>query len=590
MYASKFRLAGVVIVISLMLSAAAGSTQYTVSSPNPTERDVHLSPHEAWEIAGLQNVVFLDIRDATAFAAEHIMGALSVPLSTIICGSCLTDELAGYEESTIIVYGIDDDQAQYAADRLDSYAHSIHVLEGGFVAWKNNGYSVDTATSTRGEKATGCVSLATAGVQPTDIKTLTANHAPPDQWDWRSATYQNITGNWMTPVKDQGPCGSCWGFAAMGALEAVINIRAQDPDIDFDLSEQYLLSCPIASGGCSGWNAFWAFSYIKQSGGIITENCFRYSANDNVPCEDKCEDWQQNRVPITKYGSIRRPSTEELQAALVNHGPLVTEMAVFGDFGSYEGGIYEHPGEESTSDINHQVVIVGYNDEQQYWIVKNSWGPEWGENGYFKIAYGDCMIEHYLIYVDFSPVIARMNGPYYQTSGESIAFDASASIGLLAPIVSYLWDFGDGMTATGPLSTHVYASEGVYTVRLTLNDEQGTQGTIKSKAYIDNTAPTVYISSPEQYRFYFFGEEKRNLMFSTIIIGDITVAASASDNISGLERVEYYLDGQLIMTTTDQSFEWYWNDADIGAHRLMIRAYDRAGNEGITQLRVWTWI
>jgi len=280
----------------------------------------------------------------------------------------------------------------------------------------------------------------------------------------------------------------------------------------------------------------------------------------------------------------------EILQAPYQRGPLVAELAVFGDFGSYEGGIYEHPGEESTSDINHQVVIVGYNDEQQYWIVKNSWGPDWGENGYFRIAYGDCMIEHYLIYVEFSPVIARMNGPYYSTSSKSISFNAAASIGLMSPIVSYLWDFGDGMTAAGPSPTHVYANEAIYTVRLTVIDEQGIQGTSSSKVYIDDTAPSVNISHPEKYRFYFYNDAKRNLMFNTIIIGGVTVAASATDIIAGLERIEYYTDGHHIITTTDTSFKLHWNDADFGVHRLEVRAYDRAGNEGITKLRVWTWM
>lgn len=125
-------------------------------------------------------------------------------------------------------------------------------------------------------------------------------------------------------------------------------------------------------------------------------------------------------IPITRYGSLRSPEREELKAALIDHGPLVAEMAVMSGFGSYTGGVYEHSGEESVSDINHQVVIVGYDDRQGCWIVKNSWGPEWGEDGYFRIAYGDCMIEHYLLYVDFSPVIARMDGPYYGKAGETM--------------------------------------------------------------------------------------------------------------------------------------------------------------------------
>ena len=88
---------------------------------------------------------------------------------------------------------------------------------------------------------TGCISLDHYDIK--DKKILVTGSSPP-AWDWRHATYKNVTGDWTTPIRYQGSCGSCWDFAAMGALESIINIRAKNPNLDIDLSEQYLLSCP----------------------------------------------------------------------------------------------------------------------------------------------------------------------------------------------------------------------------------------------------------------------------------------------------------------------------------------------------------
>lgn len=110
-------------------------------------------------------------------------------------------------------------------------------------------------------------------------------------------------------------------------------------------------------------------------------------------------------------------------------------MAVMEDFGGYSGGIYEHEGPESEGDINHQVMIVGYNDDPGYWICKNSWGKRWGERGFFRIFYGGCQIEQRIAYVDCKdsemhfPFEANAKGPYYSRD-KTVTFDASADIEL----------------------------------------------------------------------------------------------------------------------------------------------------------------
>jgi len=435
----------------------------------------------------------------------------------------------------------------------------------------------------------GCVSIDAYDVEiaANGIDVSGTGTAPP-AWDWRDASLDNVSGDWMTPVKSQGACGSCWGFAALGALEAMVNIRAGSPSVDVDLSEQYLLSCPNG-GGCSGWNAWWAYRYLRDNGGAITESCFPYEADDRVPCSDKCDGWRDTLFPVTGYDGMQTPPRQEIKAALVEHGPLVAEMAVMEGFGGYTGGVYEHPGEESARDINHQVVIVGYDDMQGCWIVRNSWGQNWGENGYFRIAYGDCMMEHFLIAVDTSPLIARAGGPYIADVGEPVAFDGRESISPGAQIVSYRWEFGDGGSGTGATVSHVYEEEGTYHVRLTITDSTGDSASDTTMVSVDGSAPTVNITRPRHRSFYFFDEESQ-IPLGVVIIGRVTVEATAADTLSGLDRLEWYLDGERMMSTSEASFRQDWTDAGFGLHLLEARAYDDAGNMGTDKMWVFTWM
>jgi hypothetical protein len=350
------------------------------------------------------------------------------------------------------------------------------------------------------------------------------------------------------------------------------------------------LSCPPSSGGCRGWNAYWAYWYILNKGGVITEDCFSYTANDRVPCSDKCEDWQEKLMPISGYKSAGKPDKETLQNLLIEYGPVVTEMAVYGDFGGYEGGIYEHPGEEPTSDINHQVVIVGYNDDPGYWICKNSWGTDWGENGWFKIAYGDCQIEHSIIYVNFSPAIARITGQYYVKPGEKIVFMGDKSESLTSTITSYSWSFGDGTTADGMLPRHTYLEEGRYIVKLTVTDAKGNIGETKITVYVDDSPPEIEILKPKDNHLYVYGEEKREILTKTIVVGNISIIAVADDDLSGVDKMELYIDNNLVDTTGDTTCRWDWFDASLGYYVITVNAYDKAENSVSDKIKIWAWM
>jgi len=430
----------------------------------------------------------------------------------------------------------------------------------------------------------GCIPIEMKENVSIGIKPFLSNAPLPSSWDWRNYMGQD----WTTPVKNQGNCGSCWDFAAMGALEAVIKIRERCASFNPDLSEQYLLSCPPDSGGCSGWDAYYAYEYIYEHGGALLEDCFPYRANDEIPCSEKCSDWREKLVPITGYGYVPNPGRDYMKRMLVENGPFVVDMTVYDDFYSYNGGVYEHPGNEPTSHINHQVVLVGYDDAKQCWICKNSWGKYWGENGFFRIKYGDCQIEYVMIYVNYDasrynwPPVAEAGGPYSGRVDEEITFDGSKSIDPDNDVLSYQWDFGDGRIGYGSVAKHAYSKEGIYTVSLTVTDSKNQSDVDRAIVYVDDTPPDIQITKPKEGCIYFFDEERSwilgRIFHKPIIIGGITIFATVSDNI-GIDRVEFYIDGELVGVDETLPYSYYWETANTnGGHEIKIKAYDKIRN------------
>ena len=389
-----------------------------------------------------------------------------VPIS-FDCEDCFLKEMERYANNEIYLYG-NEVKVRKAYSMLKENGFNVHIY----------GFSNSSITY-----SLGCITEIKD--EPNEINEI---YSYPPSWDWRNAEYNGIVGNWMTSVKSQGNCGSCWDFAAMGALEAIINIREGYPDIDIDLSEQYLLSCPPDSGGCQGWNAYYAYKYIYEHGGALPEDCFPYAANDEIPCDEKCEDWREKLIPIKSYGWYRNPGRDAIKSMVYNHGPVVASMEVYEDFFNYGGGIYRHKYGSYVG--GHQVVIVGYNDNQQCWICKNSWGKYWGEDGYFRIAYGECGIESSIVYVDYNPntvnwpPIARIDGIYYGDINEEIQF-TSYCIDPDGDILNYEWDFGDGVKSNEQNPKHAYKEKGIYKIKLTVRDSEGKIATDETVVFVD---------------------------------------------------------------------------------------------------------
>ena len=206
-------------------------------------------------------------------------------------------------------------------------------------------------------------------------------------FDWR-----NNAGNWMTPIRDQEGCGSCWAFATLGAVEAKYNIQNSDLTLNENLSEQDLVSCSYA-GSCSGGDPNLAMHYL-QTVGINNDICFPYQTAD-VACSGKCAGWQNNIWNIDGSSSGMSMPAQVMKDRIINDGPIVVAMNSDPVFNGWNAGTL---GCVNDTSLNHAVVIVGYDDAGGYWIVRNSWGSDWNGDGYFEVLYGECGIESRMYY------------------------------------------------------------------------------------------------------------------------------------------------------------------------------------------------
>jgi C1A family cysteine protease len=196
--------------------------------------------------------------------------------------------------------------------------------------------------------------------------------------DWR-----NVSGvSYISPVKNQGSCGSCWAFAVTAALESQYMIASNGSPLD--LSEQILLSCSGA-GSCSGGYPTTASNYIKTTG-LPVESAFPYTATNNT-CSNAAANWQNSTYKVNGWHTPSSITVDNIKNALYAYGPALATFYVYNDFYSYRSGIYSYT---SGSYVGaHAVLVVGYDDTNQAFIVKNSWGSGWGEAGYFMIAYSE---------------------------------------------------------------------------------------------------------------------------------------------------------------------------------------------------------
>lgn len=208
----------------------------------------------------------------------------------------------------------------------------------------------------------------------------------------------NVGGaSYITSVKDQGGCGSCVAFGTCATVEGAARKLKGNPTLAIDLSEAHLFYCCGRSLGATCGTGWWpdqAFDCVKNTG-VADEACYPYTAVDQN-CTGLCADWASRVTKITGWHKITSPA--DMKTWLSTNGPLGSCFTVYNDFFSYKSGIYSHV----TGGVagGHCISVVGYDDTQSFWKCKNSWSAGWGDNGYFKIAYGQCGIDATMWAVD----------------------------------------------------------------------------------------------------------------------------------------------------------------------------------------------
>jgi len=210
---------------------------------------------------------------------------------------------------------------------------------------------------------------------------LVAKRDLPAAYDWRSETG-------CPPVRDQKSCGSCWAFSTVGALEC--NIKIKD-GASVDLSEQWLVSCNRNGWDCDGgWYAHdyheWKTDACDGTGAVL-ESEFPYAAAD-LPCD--CPYPHEYFIESWAYvgGNDTIPDIDAMKQAILDYGPISVGLYANSAMFVYTGGIFNSC---ATGSVNHAVVLVGWDDNQGdngVWIMRNSWGSGWGEDGYMRIPYG----------------------------------------------------------------------------------------------------------------------------------------------------------------------------------------------------------
>lgn len=209
--------------------------------------------------------------------------------------------------------------------------------------------------------------------------------ALPASWDWR------VQNPGMIPaVRDQDGCGSCWAFGTVGVMESALK---KGGGTLTDLSEQFLVSCNNDDWNCANGGLTAHMYHYDTLGksqtvvGAVLESVKPYTAT-NGTCTDtynhpyKLSDWQ-----FVTGSEWTVPTNDQLKNAIYTYGPITAGVCVDDGWYDYSGGVYVTNANVCGGSTNHQIILVGWNDSSQSWILRNSWGSEWGESGNMRIKY-----------------------------------------------------------------------------------------------------------------------------------------------------------------------------------------------------------
>ena len=227
------------------------------------------------------------------------------------------------------------------------------------------------------------------------IRAMSTNAAP-DTFDWREKDV-------VSGVKDQASCGSCWAFSTVANLEG---LYALNKKVIKTFSEQFLVDCDTLDSACNGGLMERTFTWIKNNGGFMYEDDYPYVGYKQTCKQDKTKFVDMKVTGYVKLGKSSQTwspvDEDEIKEFLYKTGPLAIALNA-NLLHSYTGGVIDADKSKcSPSGMNHAVTLVGYGHDEEtdldYWLVKNSWGETWGEEGYFRMSRGKgtCGINQYI--------------------------------------------------------------------------------------------------------------------------------------------------------------------------------------------------
>jgi hypothetical protein len=482
--------------------------------------------------------------------------------------------------------------------------------------------------------------------QSTNILIVKAE-GPYSSFDWRDANLDSqghgIPGNgnghdWTTSIKKQG-AEDCYLFGAIGVLESVINIKEQNPNLDLDLSEQYILSCCPYVSTTHGDPAV-VFSWMVETNeygeqnGIILEDRLPYAHSDDIPCPTVSYD-EKIRINGNKWCNSVSDETYkyDYKNFIIENGPVAVPLYMPGDFFSYKGGYVYTPTSEPCKPSIHEIIIVGWNDDPGYWICKNSWGTHWGEDkfgnpwdengdGILDNEGGWCKIVYDAEYFDansdsFEPMIPKSralgvdytptdeNSPLIIEARDDCAFYMLPSTaeeteihfygvvyGGISPYV-FMWDFNDDgqYDDYGSEVSHTFDNFiiGENKVKLTVIDDNGEGITKDDYDYIlIDTPPEPTITGPKfglffgkeyEYEIKSHDSDNGSEVWYNIYWDDLSYTPSQSGWIGKDENTGYSESDTAI-------FKHMFQKRNKNLYRIKVKAKDQYNVEGYCEYAV----